>query len=341
MSMLRKMRAILSFAVILTLSACANGGLGGMSMDRMEADLRAAQPSLLRYARISQAAYVKPEEDPSCANLTASLQAAALPPMLCHPVPIPGSSHRAAYLIGSDGERQIIAIRGTANTGDALIDLGTQRARDDELEVEVHSGFLRVARAIRNDMRDNNRLSSDQPIVLTGHSLGGAVAVVLGGILVSEQPRLYDVQGIYTYGQPKVFGNDGAVAARDFSRLIMRVVNCGDPVPIVPVSQGWFDHVISLSLFTRYRLTDFQHVGESIVLMPNGRFWMPGPIDFERDLPGPGITTLVDAIRQRHHEHEVSLYAQRIDDLASNAVRARPQAVQPCAEPPRVRVASN
>jgi predicted lipase len=72
----------------------------------------------------------------------------------------------------------------------------------------------------------------DRPLWLTGHSLGGALAVLAAWLC---DRRTINVHQIYTYGGPMV-GNKVAAAAIDkaFPDKIFRFVNLTDPVPMLP-----------------------------------------------------------------------------------------------------------
>ncbi len=66
-------------------------------------------------------------------------------------------------------------------------------------------------------------------VSLTGHSLGGAEAVILAMYLKTEG---WKVSRVVTFGQPKVTDADGSKRFRDLP--VLRVVNANDSVPLVP-----------------------------------------------------------------------------------------------------------
>ena len=72
------------------------------------------------------------------------------------------------------------------------------------------------------------RLSRDQTtrLFLTGHSLGGALAVLAGAVLQFETNR--SVTGVYTYGQPRV-GDPDFSAAFDSAARACHVSLCQRP----------------------------------------------------------------------------------------------------------------
>ena len=118
----------------------------------------------------------------------------------------------------------ILVFRGTQNAKNALItDIDFRIFKDEELGVNLHRGFRDAAMHILKDIDENYKL--EQVVYLTGHSMGGAVAKIIG--LCLDQ-RGHDVQ-IYTFGSPKVstgyFGN---------RPIHFRVSFRNDPVPFLP-----------------------------------------------------------------------------------------------------------
>jgi hypothetical protein len=73
---------------------------------------------------------------------------------------------------------------------------------------------------------------SERPLWVTGHSLGGALALLAAWLF---QRKFIPVHQIYTYGAPMI-GNLLATKAFDqeFAGKIFRYVNSTDPVPKLP-----------------------------------------------------------------------------------------------------------
>jgi hypothetical protein len=74
--------------------------------------------------------------------------------------------------------------------------------------------------------------SSERPLWITGHSLGGALALMAAWRLLRN---FVSVHEIVTFGAPMV-GNEAAARAFDqeFAGKIFRYVNLEDPVPLLP-----------------------------------------------------------------------------------------------------------
>lgn len=77
--------------------------------------------------------------------------------------------------------------------------------------------------------------TNHQPIWIGGHSLGGALALLAAARLQLQEQT--PVQGLYTFGQPRV-GNYSFAGAFDqaFKARATRFVNNNDIVPHVPIS---------------------------------------------------------------------------------------------------------
>ena len=126
----------------------------------------------------------------------------------------------------------IVSYRGTDDAGDWWTN-GDFRYLDSGEYGSVHRGFYRAFHDSRNEVvRRLVEAGADQkPVVLTGHSLGGAIAT----IAAAEWFSTYRIRSIYTYGQPAA----GFTALRSFLDVrygdrFSRFVNEGDLVPRVP-----------------------------------------------------------------------------------------------------------
>lgn len=148
------------------------------------------------------------------------------------------------------GGRQLISVRGTANIKNGLEDMEILKEHDAHTGVKLHRGFTEDARSILDDLKP--KLESDKPLWITGHSLGGAVALVLAMHLDVEG---YQVDRVVTFGQPKVTDRKGVKRFRHLP--VKRVVDEHDLVPLVPPIE-----LTSLATLDFYR-----HLGEEVVLL--------------------------------------------------------------------------
>jgi hypothetical protein len=84
-----------------------------------------------------------------------------------------------------------------------------------------------VYAAVEAEMKKKER-----PLWITGHSLGGALALFAGWLF---QRKMISVHQIYTFGAPMI-GNEEAAKAfdRELANKIFRYINSPDPVPKLP-----------------------------------------------------------------------------------------------------------
>jgi predicted lipase len=113
--------------------------------------------------------------------------------------------------------------------------LGTDLAAAG-VAARFHQGFVNAIAEIWEPVYqavDGELKNSDRPLWMTGHSLGGALALLAGWLF---HRRMISVHQIYTFGGPMI-GNADAVAAidREFKGKIFRFVHSPDPVPRLPM----------------------------------------------------------------------------------------------------------
>lgn len=132
--------------------------------------------------------------------------------------------------VAGDGNIAIVAFRGTETLlADWLTDLnaiGTTKTYG-----RVHRGFWAAFQGVA-DLLDAAIADLGAPtLVLTGHSLGGALAV----IAAAEWLNKYRIGSIYTYGQPAAGkGYFTGFMQENFDNRFYRFVNDDDIVPMVP-----------------------------------------------------------------------------------------------------------
>ncbi|MCF6258959.1 MAG: lipase family protein [Gammaproteobacteria bacterium] len=132
------------------------------------------------------------------------------------------------FLATNDNTKtQRIAVRGTANVENMLVNLNMQLVADQHTGVRLHHGFARSAEGIYHAVKPH--LKSGYRIETTGHSLGGAVALALA-MHLDVSP--FSVTRVITFGQPKLTNAAGAKAYHHLN--ITRVVMPKDVIPLVP-----------------------------------------------------------------------------------------------------------
>jgi V8-like Glu-specific endopeptidase len=131
--------------------------------------------------------------------------------------------------VASSAGAVVVAFRGTESTGDWLANLdvlGTSQPYGI-----VHRGFHTGFTLVKSRIEQELRRLPDRKVVLTGHSLGGALAM----IAAAEWHGVFPIHAIYTYGQPAVGrGTFPAFMREHYGEMINRFVNDDDIVPLVP-----------------------------------------------------------------------------------------------------------
>jgi V8-like Glu-specific endopeptidase len=165
--------------------------------------------------------------------------------------------------VASSADRVLIAFRGTESVGDWMANLNTLST--SQSYGSVHRGFHTGFSVVRPQIEQELKSFSDRAIVLTGHSLGGALAT----IAAAEWRGVFPVTAIYTYGQPAVGkGRFPAFMRQHYAGKFFRIVNNDDVVPQVPPT---YQHVGRL-----FRFDASGHV-KTRTEAPDGGLELEGP----------------------------------------------------------------
>ena len=145
-----------------------------------------------------------------------------------------------AFEVKQEGGISIIVIRGTANDANVLSDVDVRLVSDARTGIRLHKGFRDAAVTVMQIIDTTKTL--EHTVHVTGHSLGGAVAQIIGMWL---HKRGKNVQ-IYSYGSPKV--SDQVLSGGQPTHW--RVVRRSDPIPFTPpwpyIQTGLFIDSVSL-----------------------------------------------------------------------------------------------
>ena len=139
----------------------------------------------------------------------------------------------------------VICFRGTKQIKDWLtnidatqVDVKSTEEESNAILGKIHKGFHNAYKSIEDQIELNLKDHEDLPLYITGHSLGGALAVVATWYQSSE-----NLAACYTFGAPRV----GDIGLMDrFKTPIYRIVNGPDPVPFAPPSREVVDFIKSL-----------------------------------------------------------------------------------------------
>ncbi|MGH1487361.1 MAG: lipase family protein [Cellvibrionaceae bacterium] len=149
----------------------------------------------------------------------------------------------------SPDNTQLVSVRGTDNFKNIKEDADFVKAKDERLDIYVHSGFDKDAMSVYKDLLP--RLDKALPVLLTGHSLGAAIATLLMMYLHHDG---FVINDSINFGQPKVTNKEG-VAKYDFLPLL-RIVDQDDLVPLVPP-----ENLLDL------RHGVYEHLGKELILL--------------------------------------------------------------------------
>ncbi len=128
----------------------------------------------------------------------------------------------------------LIAVRGTASAADGLRDANAHQVVFTEGVGKAHEGFYQAYRAMRDFVLYYlDQFHTDQRIIICGHSLGGAIALLLAEGLRRAPEGNYNIL-LYTYGAPRAA--DAEFTAGASTLVHHRIVNHNDPVPSVPAT---------------------------------------------------------------------------------------------------------
>lgn len=169
-------------------------------------------------------------------------------------------SETQAFVTHSD-KVLLITIRGTQETADILRDLDARQVPYAEGDGKAHRGFygaFLAAKAFAQRYLDSF-YTGKQTLIVCGHSLGGAVALLLAEWL--RRTWSDDIQ-LYTFGSPRAV--DHAFVQSAAALAHHRLVNHNDPVPGVPFT--WMDAEWKLVLPGTIALLSSPLVGAGLLL---------------------------------------------------------------------------
>lgn len=165
-----------------------------------------------------------------------------------------GSTNTQGFIAG-DSRKIVIAFRGTE--GGVLRDWITDAKITKSIWTpetyigEVHNGFYSALSSVWGHIRSelDRLLDRAQTVWITGHSLGGALAVLAGATLRLLGDPVH-VSGIYTFGQPRL----GDKRFRNAFNTVLksrcfRMVNNNDVVARIPPQFMGYSHVGTLRYF--------------------------------------------------------------------------------------------
>ena len=145
------------------------------------------------------------------------------------------STDTQAFITHND-ELVLISVRGTSELlADALRDADAfQTPFGKEGLGKVHRGFYDAALKVYEFLiKYLEKFYTGQKLIICGHSLGGAITLLLSEMLRRRAGYEYKIV-LYTYGAPRAADSTFVKGAADLVHY--RMVNHNDPVPSVPAT---------------------------------------------------------------------------------------------------------
>lgn len=107
---------------------------------------------------------------------------------------------------------------------------------DNDQQIGEYFAYYEIKKKLKAIMQENENAK----FIVTGHSLGGALAILfVAGLAIHDEALLLDrLEGVYTFGQPRVgdmeFGTFMKKKLEEFNVKYRRYVYCNDLVPRIP-----------------------------------------------------------------------------------------------------------
>ena len=223
-------------------------------------------------------------------------------------------------------EVAILSFRGTVSVRNWITNIDL--VQENVSGAEVHSGFQAAFDSVKSSIHGklDHLLEQGRTLYLTGHSLGGALALIATREIAPSSHG-----SCYTFGSPRVarFG-----FARYIKTPIYRVVNSNDLVPRLP--PAWIPSILLFALrFLNYpavgllrgiirKITKYVHHGDMRFLR---RSKGPNHIDLQV-LSNPSVIyrffwyfpALVANIKSPLENHSIDLYCEKLAAYANSRI---------------------
>lgn len=157
-----------------------------------------------------------------------------------------------SFIITDDNNKiQHISVKGTSSLKNIFLDADYIKVYNKSLGIWVHRGFNTSANKLYDLIKSHLKIG--YTIKCTGHSLGGAISVLI--MLMLKRDGFILGNGI-TYGQPKFTNRKGMKKYRDLP--LIRVVHEQDPVHFLPpfTLGSFFNHGVYRSFGRKLLIND-------------------------------------------------------------------------------------
>jgi pimeloyl-ACP methyl ester carboxylesterase len=139
----------------------------------------------------------------------------------------------------------LLVFRGTQEPKDLMTDLNVELTAlpsdwhdHGRNSGRVHRGFLTAAQSVKQNALDAADLAqnSGKPLILAGHSLGGAVALLTAFYL---EHKNFKIHSVWNFGSPKIGDSRFLQTVEDeLTARWHRIIQPNDPIPMLPFSKN-------------------------------------------------------------------------------------------------------
>jgi hypothetical protein len=209
--------------------------------------------------------------------------------------------HRGSQAFLAAGPDVVLLIfRGTTDKSGWATNFqaGRRRVKVGDRTVLLHAGFYLAYAQVRDRIEaavDAEMAKSSRPLVIAGHSLGGALTQIATAL--SPRPEL---AACYTFGAPRV-------SANWFRRALRvphyRIVNGWDVVPTVPPVLLGYGH--TGASYHLKRDPPHTRLGRGRSFLRTVWIYIRGTFGMALGSPWPGL-----------HDHETTRYITRLEHVA-------------------------
>lgn len=201
-----------------------------------------------------------------------------------------------AFIMGND-DTIVIAFRGTQPNclRDWMTDFQCALVKREGLPGRVHRGFSNSLDHVWADLlaKVKEFQDAEQPILITGHSLGAALATLAAAKL---KAMAIPVNGLYTFGSPRVGDANFVKTYKSFNIPTFRFVNNNDVVTRVAPRTFGYGH---LDVFLYFDAAG--NVYKNVDIWNRFLETVKGSID---DFLKPGVSFI--------NEHDMGLYQENL-----------------------------
>jgi hypothetical protein len=222
------------------------------------------------------------------------------------------------WFVAETPDYVVLCFRGSANLHDWFIDLDAIFVKT-ALGGKIHAGFSQCFALIQQQVDDAIKDFS-KPLLITGHSLGGALAVHAAVKFLNQNKAALrnPLSAVVTFGQPRVgngeFSKIYGAAFGSAKIQYLRVVNSRDLVPRVPLVQGrHFGEVSVLDQTGMRAQIPFveKAVQDAAAIYQIGKFALA-----RANVTANEIIGIDDLVEFFLREHSMNLYLQRLSRVS-------------------------